>query len=108
MASIKSKKVKRINKKTMIATFDIGKNVHYGYFRAPDGRECKPFSFPCKLKFWLFVKIKSLKLNTLVFELLHNSFEVCDIWMFEFPLVIVSPHSTIKDVFPQNVAELIK
>jgi len=45
MASIKSKKVKRINKKTMIATFDIGKNVHYGYFRAPDGRECKPFSF---------------------------------------------------------------
>jgi len=45
MASIKSKKVKRINKKTMIATFDIGKNVHYGYFRAPDGRDCKPFSF---------------------------------------------------------------
>ena len=45
MRSIKSKKVKRINKKTMIATFDIGKNVHYGYFRAPDGRERKPFSF---------------------------------------------------------------
>ena len=45
MASIKSKKVKRINKKTMIATFDIGKNVNYGYFRAPDGRDCKPFSF---------------------------------------------------------------
>jgi transposase len=45
MASIKPKKVKRINKKTMIATFDIGKNVHYGYFRAPDGRERKPFSF---------------------------------------------------------------
>jgi transposase len=42
---IKTKKVKWINKKTMIATFDIGKNVHYGYFRAPDGRECKPFSF---------------------------------------------------------------
>ena len=45
MRSIKAKKVKRINKKTMIATFDIGKNVHYGYFRAPDGRERKPFSF---------------------------------------------------------------
>ena len=29
----------------MIATFDIGKNVHYGYFRAPDGQECKPFCF---------------------------------------------------------------
>jgi len=45
MDSIKSKKVKWINKKTMIATFDIGKNVHYGYFRAPDGQECKPFCF---------------------------------------------------------------
>ena len=42
---IKTKKVKWINKKTMIATFDIGKNVHYGYFKAPDGRERKPFSF---------------------------------------------------------------
>jgi transposase len=45
MDCIKTKKVKWINKKTMIATFDIGKNVHYGYFRAPDGRERKPFSF---------------------------------------------------------------
>ena len=42
---IKTKKVKWINKKTMIATFDIGKNVHYGYFKAPDGRERKPFCF---------------------------------------------------------------
>ena len=42
---IKTKKVKWINKKTMIAAFDIGKNVHYGYFRAPDGRECNPFAF---------------------------------------------------------------
>ena len=42
---IKTKKVKWINKKTMIATFDIGKNVHYGYLRAPDGQERKPFSF---------------------------------------------------------------
>lgn len=40
---IKAKKVKRINKKTMVATFDIGKNVHYGYFRAPDGQERKAF-----------------------------------------------------------------
>ena len=45
MGTIKTKKVKQINKKTMIATFDIGKYVHYGYFRAPDGRERKPFSF---------------------------------------------------------------
>jgi transposase len=45
MASNKAKKVKNINKKTMIATIDIGKNIHYGYFRAPDGHELKPFRF---------------------------------------------------------------
>ena len=45
MASNKAKKIKLINKKTMIATIDIGKNIHYGYFRAPDGHELKPFSF---------------------------------------------------------------
>ena len=45
MKSSKTKKVKFINKKTMLTTIDIGKNVHYGYFRAPDGRERKPFSF---------------------------------------------------------------
>ena len=45
MKSSKTKKVKLINKKTMLATIDIGKNIHYGYFRAPDGAELKPFSF---------------------------------------------------------------
>ena len=45
MASNKAKKVKWINKKTMIATIDIGKNIHYGYFRAPEGHELKPFRF---------------------------------------------------------------
>ena len=45
MNSIKSKKVKWINRKTMIAAFDIGKNVHYGYFRAPSGRDIKAFPF---------------------------------------------------------------
>jgi hypothetical protein len=45
MASNKSEKVKWINKKTMIASIDIGKNIHYGYFRAPDGQEFKPFPF---------------------------------------------------------------
>lgn len=45
MKSSKTKKVKFINKKTMLTTIDIGKNVHYGYFRAPDRRERKPFSF---------------------------------------------------------------
>ena len=45
MASNKSEKVKWINKKTMIASIDIGKNIHCKYFRAPDGQELKPFSF---------------------------------------------------------------
>lgn len=45
MASNKAKKVKWINKKTMLTTIDIGKNIHYGYFRAADGHELKPFSF---------------------------------------------------------------
>ena len=45
MKTIKSKKVKQINKKTMIVAIDIGKNVHYGYFRGPNGRERSPFSF---------------------------------------------------------------
>lgn len=45
MASNKSKKVKWINKKTMIASLDIGKSVHHGYFRAPSGQELKPFPF---------------------------------------------------------------
>ena len=45
MKTIKSKKVKQINKKTMIVVIDIGKNVHYGYFRCPNARERSPFSF---------------------------------------------------------------
>jgi transposase len=39
------KKVKRINNKTVIATLDIGKNLQYGYFRAPNGNDAEPFSF---------------------------------------------------------------
>jgi transposase len=40
-----TKKVKNINKKTLIVTIDISKTVHYGYLRAPDGKEVKPFAF---------------------------------------------------------------
>jgi transposase len=40
-----SKKVKHINKKTLIVTLDIGKAVHYGYLRSPRGEEVKPFPF---------------------------------------------------------------
>ena len=45
MNSNKTKKVTKINNKTVIATLDIGKNVQYGYFRAPNGNDTKPFAF---------------------------------------------------------------
>jgi transposase len=45
MKRIKSKKVKQIKPKTMIVAIDIGKNVHYGYFRGPNACERKPFPF---------------------------------------------------------------
>ena len=41
-----TKKVKHINKKTLIVTLDIGKKVHYGYMRTPTGAEVKSFPFP--------------------------------------------------------------
>lgn len=43
MKSNKAEKVKIINKKTLIVTLDIGKNVHYGYFRTPKNKDIKPF-----------------------------------------------------------------
>jgi len=39
----KSQKVRNINKKTLVVTLDIGKKIHYGYFRAPNGKDVKPF-----------------------------------------------------------------
>jgi len=41
----KTKKVQSINGKTLIVAVDIGKTVHYGYFRAPNGEDLKPFRF---------------------------------------------------------------
>jgi transposase len=43
--SSKTKKVKIINEKTMIAALDIGKGAHFAYFRAPNGKDTKPFPF---------------------------------------------------------------
>ncbi len=43
MKSNKAEKVKIINKKTLIVALDIGKNVHYGYFRTPKNKDIKPF-----------------------------------------------------------------
>ena len=45
MKSTKTKKVKKINEKTVIAALDIGKNIQYGYFRAPNGNDVTPFPF---------------------------------------------------------------
>jgi transposase len=44
MKSSKTKKIKIINEKTMIAALDIGKGAHFAYFRAPNGKDIKPFS----------------------------------------------------------------
>ena len=40
----KTEKVKTINEKTLVVTLDIGKNIHYGYLRAPNGNDIKPFA----------------------------------------------------------------
>ena len=43
MTSNKSKKRKTINEKTLIVALDIGKSIHYGYFRTPKNQDIKPF-----------------------------------------------------------------
>jgi len=45
MKPSKTKKVTFVNEKTLIVTVDIGKSIHYGYFRAPNNKEVKPFPF---------------------------------------------------------------
>ena len=45
MRNYKTKNVRIINKKTMISSLDIGKCSHYAYFRAPNGKDIKPFTF---------------------------------------------------------------
>ncbi len=76
MKSSKTKKNKSINEKTLIAAIDIGKNVHYGYFRAPNNHEIKPFKFynsmKCFNKFWenlcMFKEEHSLETVVIGFE----------------------------------------
>lgn len=41
----KAKKITKINPQTLIGTVDIGKNVQYGYFRAPNGNDTATFKF---------------------------------------------------------------
>ena len=45
MKSIKAEKIKTINEKTLVVALDIGKKVHYGYFRTPNHQDIKPFPF---------------------------------------------------------------
>lgn len=45
MKKIKPKTAKAVNQKVLIATVDGGKDKHYGYYRCPDGTECKAFGF---------------------------------------------------------------
>ena len=42
---IKPKKNRTVNQNVLIATVDGGKDKHYGYYRCPDGTECKAFDF---------------------------------------------------------------
>ena len=52
----KAQKIKRVNKDSMLVSLDIGKTSHFGYFRAPDGQDIRPFEFKNNrdgfLQFW--------------------------------------------------------
>ncbi len=39
----KTQKIRTINEKMLVVALDIGKTVHYGYLRAPNGKDIKPF-----------------------------------------------------------------
>jgi len=45
MKSNKAEKIKTINEKTLVVALDVGKKVHYGYFRTPKNQDVKPFPF---------------------------------------------------------------
>jgi len=76
MRDSNTKKLKHINKKTLIVTLDIGKMVHYGYLRAPNGEEVKSFPFnncregfnECWDKICQFKKAQRLKEVVIGFE----------------------------------------
>lgn len=45
MKKFKPKRTNSVNEKVLIATVDGGKDIHYGYYRYPDGTDVKPFKF---------------------------------------------------------------
>ena len=56
MKRSKTKKVKNVNNETVIVAVDIGKEVHHGYMRVPNGQETRVFHFDNNrqgfTKFW--------------------------------------------------------
>lgn len=56
MKRIKSKSGRLVNDMTLIGAVDVGKGYHTGYFRCPNGQDCRPFEFSNNLmgfeKFW--------------------------------------------------------
>ena len=45
MRNIKAKTTRIVNGKTLIASVDIGKATHMGYYRCPNGTDVRPFDF---------------------------------------------------------------
>jgi transposase len=45
MKEIGTKRLKKVNEKTLLATVDIGKTTNIGYARCPNRKEIKPFEF---------------------------------------------------------------
>jgi transposase len=45
VSKIQTKKLKKVNEKTLIVTVDLGKTTNTGYGRCPNGKEIKPFEF---------------------------------------------------------------
>ena len=45
MKDVNTKKLKRVNEKTLLVTVDVSKMKHTGYCRCPNGTDIKPFEF---------------------------------------------------------------
>jgi len=59
----KSQKIGTINEKTLVVTLDIGKRIHYGYLRAPNGNDINPFRIENLRKSFeqLWIKVADFK-----------------------------------------------
>lgn len=60
----RTKKAQKVNRKVLIATIDIGKKSHYGYWRSYNSDDCKPFEFSNTRKgfdlFWHKIRAASI------------------------------------------------